>query len=115
MSAVWDHGESPVEQVHAVVSRKHKLKESSVRTLLRRLEAKGYLRHREEGRSFVYSAVEPRGNFAARAVRQIVDRLCNGSVETLVAGMVDAEVLSPAELRRLATIVDRYRRGGKAK
>ncbi|HYP05152.1 MAG TPA: BlaI/MecI/CopY family transcriptional regulator [Bryobacteraceae bacterium] len=110
MAVVWDKREASVEDVHALVSQKHKLKETSVRTLLRRLEAKGYLSHRAEGRSFIYGAVEPAGSLAARAVRQIVDRFCNGSIETLVAGMVDAEVLSASELRRLAKVVERYRK-----
>src|SRR5437016_10527508 len=46
----------------------------SVRTLLRRLEQKGYLRHESDGRAYAYRAVEPARSLAARAVRQIIDR-----------------------------------------
>jgi predicted transcriptional regulator len=46
-------------------------------------------------------------------VRQIVDRFCQGSVEELVCGMVDAKVLSKRELDRLAEVVQRQREGGK--
>ncbi len=58
MQGVWDMGPSSVEAVHEVVSRKRDLKETSVRTILRRLEQKGYLRHKEEGRAYVYRAAE---------------------------------------------------------
>jgi BlaI family penicillinase repressor len=112
MRAVWSAEASSVEAVHQVVSRKHKLKETSVRTLLRRLEQKGYVRHEEAGRAYVYRAVEPARSLAARAVRQIIDRFCQGSLEELVSGMVDAKVLSKGELDRLAEFVH-HRKGGK--
>lgn len=112
MQAVWDTGPCPVEAVHQVVTRKRSLKETSVRTILRRLEQKGYLRHEEEGRAYVYQAVEPARSLAARAVRQIIDSFCRGSVEELVSGMVDAKVLSKGELASLEEFV-RSRKGGK--
>ena len=104
-----------MEAVHQTVSRTHKLKETSVRTMLRRLERKGYLRHEVEGRAFIYRAVEPARGLAARAVRQIIDRLCQGSVEELVTGMVDAKVLSNRELEQLAQFVEARRRDQKGK
>ncbi len=115
MSAVWTAGPSSVEAVHQTVSATHKLKETSVRTLLRRLEQKGYLRHEVEGRSFIYQATEPARGLAARAVRQIIDRLCHGSVEELVMGMVDARVLSSRELDQLARFVDIRKQERKGK
>jgi predicted transcriptional regulator len=115
MSAIWTGGPSSVEAVHQTVSPTHKLKETSVRTLLRRLEQKGYLRHEVDGRTFIYRAVEPARGLAARAVRQIIDRLCQGSVEELVMGMVDAKVLSNRELDRLARFVDARRQEQKGK
>jgi BlaI family transcriptional regulator, penicillinase repressor len=112
MQAVWGAGPCPVEAVHHIVSRKRKLKETSVRTILRRLEQKGYLRHEEQGRAYLYRAAEPARSLAARAVRQIIDRFCKGSVEELVSGMVEARVLSKSELDRLEEFV-RGQRGGK--
>jgi BlaI family transcriptional regulator, penicillinase repressor len=113
MQVVWDRGPCAVEAVYDVVSRNRQLKETSVRTMLRRLEQKGYLRHEEQGRAYVYRAAEPARNLAARAVRQIIDRLCKGSVEELVSGMVEAKVLTNRELDRLEEIVREQRRGGK--
>jgi BlaI family transcriptional regulator, penicillinase repressor len=113
MRAVWDAGASSVEAVHQTVSRSRDLKETTIRTLLRRLELKGYLRHEAEGRAYIYRAVEPAASLAARAVRQIIDRFCQGSVEQLVCGMVEAKVLSRSEMDRLEEYVHAHKQGGK--
>jgi predicted transcriptional regulator len=113
MQAVWKSGPCTVETVYQAVSLNHSLKETSVRTLLRRLEQKGYLKHDEDGRAYVYRAVEPARSLAARAVRHIIDRFCEGSVEELVSGMVDARVLSSNEIDRLKEYIRGRRKGGK--
>jgi BlaI family penicillinase repressor len=113
MRAVWQLEPCTVEAVHLVVARTHRLKETSTRTLLRRLEQKGYLKHEEAGRAYLYRAVEPARSLAARAVRQIIDRFCQGSVEELVSGMVEAKVLSKSELDRLEGFVKEQKQGGK--
>jgi BlaI family transcriptional regulator, penicillinase repressor len=112
MQAVWSAEGCSVEDVHRAVSRNRSLKEVTVRTLLRRLEQKGFLRHKAEGRAYIYCAVEPARSLAARAVRQIIDRFCQGSVEELVTGMVDSKVLSKRELDRLEEFVRSRRQGG---
>jgi len=113
MRAVWDAAPCTVEAVHQTVSRNRSLKETTIRTLLRRLEQKGYLTHEEEGRAYVYRAVEPARSLAARAVRQIIDRFCQGSVEELVSGMVEAKVLSKREMDGLEAFVRSRKLGGK--
>jgi predicted transcriptional regulator len=113
MQAVWDSAPCTVEAVHHVVSRKHKLKETSTRTLLRRLEKKGYLSHESDGRAYVYRAVEPARSLAARAVKQIIDRFCRGSVEELVSGMVEAKVFSEGEMESLEKFVRGRKTGRK--
>jgi BlaI family penicillinase repressor len=112
MQVVWGKGPCSVEAVHEVVSQKRSLKETSVRTILRRLEQKGYLQHEEKGRAYIYRSAEPARNLAARAVRQIIDRFCKGSVEELVSGMVEAKMLSKGEMDRLEEFV-RGAKGGQ--
>jgi predicted transcriptional regulator len=114
MQAVWDAAPCTVEAVHQKVARNRSIKETSVRTLLRRLEQKGYLTHEEEGRAYVYRAAgraSDSRSLAAHAVRQIIDRFCRGSVEELVSGMVDARVLSKGEMDRLEEFVRARKRG----
>jgi BlaI family penicillinase repressor len=113
MQAVWSIAPCTVEAVHQIVSRKHKLKETSTRTLLRRLEKKGYLTHESDGRAYVYRSVEPARSLAARAVKQIIDRFCRGSVEELVSGMVEAKVFSESEMSQMEKFVRGKKSGEK--
>jgi predicted transcriptional regulator len=78
------------------------MKESTIRTVLRRLEEKGYVSHKIEVRTFLFSAAQDRQNVAVRAVKSIIDRFCGGSVEELVIGMVDHAVLDRKQLERLS-------------
>lgn len=73
-----------------------------MRTLLRRLEGRGYVSHRLDGKTFVYEATMAPTRVAAHSVRQIIDRFWSGSVEQFLAGMVDERILTPAEIGRLA-------------
>jgi predicted transcriptional regulator len=99
---IWSNHTATAEQVRAAIAEAHPLKESSVRTLLRRLELQGYLTHSVEGQTFVYRATAPRQSVAAGAVRNVIERFWAGSVERFLLGMVDEKVLSPAQLERLA-------------
>lgn len=100
---VWQQRESTADQVREQLHASGRvLKESTVRTVLRRLEEKGYLTHTVAQRTFVYRAAENGGSVAGRAAQRIIERFCNGSVEALLVGMVDADVLSEVELQRLA-------------
>lgn len=97
---VWRHRSVTAEQVREDLDRP--LKDSTVRTVLRRLEEKGYIAHGVDDRTFVYHPAESRQHVAGRAVKRIVDWFCEGSVEALLVGMVDSNVLDRSELRRLA-------------
>ena len=102
MQVVWDEGKVTADSVRSTLESTHDLKDSTVRTILRRLEAKGYVRHEIEGRAYVYeAAVEPH-SVAAEQVQGIVDKLCSGSVEDLLVGMVDDSMITPKKLRELA-------------
>jgi len=107
MDVLWDRGPSTSEDVRAALTKRHFMKESTARTILRRLEDKGYVRHRVEGRTNVYAGIEQPANVAARAVRHIIDRFCDGSVEQLLVGMVDNEVIDKRDLEHLARKIAR--------
>jgi predicted transcriptional regulator len=100
LSIVWGQGQITAEQVRERLGRP--LKDSTIRTVLRRLEEKGYLAHSVENRTFVYRPAETRQRVAGRAVKRIVDWFCEGSMESLLVGMVDSKVLDQAGLQRLA-------------
>jgi BlaI family penicillinase repressor len=100
LSIIWQKAEITADQVREELGRP--LKDSTIRTVLRRLEEKGYLEHSLENRTFVYRPAQTRQRVAGRAVKRIVDWFCEGSVEALLVGMVDSKVLDRAELKRLA-------------
>jgi len=102
MDYVWAHPDCTAESCREGVANERALKDSTVRTILRNLEEKGYVTHRVDGRTFVYRAVDTRRSVAVQAARQLIDRFCGGSVEELLVGLVDHQVLAPKQLQRLA-------------
>ena len=100
LDLVWRFGSITAEQVREELGRP--LKDSTIRTVLRRLEEKGYVAHSVEQRTFWYRPAESRQKVAGRAVQRILDWFCEGSVEALLVGMVDSKVLDQDELQRLA-------------
>ncbi len=102
MRVIWERGESTAEDVRSALARKAPMKDSTARTILRRLEEKGYLAHTVAGRTYVYRERVPVSRAANQAVRQVIDRLCGGSVERLLVGMVDDRLISAEDLEELA-------------
>jgi BlaI family penicillinase repressor len=106
---VWRMGTATAEQVRNALQRP--LKESTVRTVLRRLEEKGYLAHSVEGRTFLFRAAQSRSRAAAKAVKRIADWFCEGSVAEVVSGLVDAKLLDKADLARIGEKIAAAKRG----
>lgn len=104
MQLVWNKGEVTAEQVREKLTRN--AKESTVRTILKRLEDKGYVTHSVDGRTFVFRAVHARPQVAAQAVKRIIDWFCNGSVDDVLVGMADARMLEPRTLELLAKRIE---------
>ena len=115
MSFVWSSGSVTAEDVRTSLATRHSMKDSTVRTILRRLESKGYLTHTVEGRTYLYRPVDPGESVAAQAVLRIVDRFCNGSLEQLLIGMVDNDVIDGKELERLAKRITASRKTKRRK
>lgn len=99
---VWTHPDSTADACREGIAPERVLKDSTIRTILRNLEEKGYVTHNVTGRTFVYRAADSRRNVAVEAVRQLIDRFCDGSVEELLVGLVDNRLLEPKQLRGLA-------------
>jgi len=103
LQLMWQHGKLTAERVREELDQQDRpLKDSTIRTVLRRLEEKGYVTHTLDNRTFIYSPAEPAQLVAGRAVKRILDWFCEGSVEQLLVGMVDSLVLDRKELQRLA-------------
>src|SRR3569833_3188481 len=95
MEIVWERGEVSAQEVRRVLSETRSVARNTVRTLLERMEEKGWLAHRAEGRTFFYSAARPRHDSIGQKVHEIVDSICGGSPEALVAALLDYRGLRP--------------------
>ena len=85
------------------------LSDSTVRTHLRILEAKGYVRHEEQGLRYVYFPSTPRTAIRRSALRHLIDTFYDGSTEKVISALIGAEGsrLSPEELQRIADLVEK--------
>lgn len=115
MDYVWEHGPCSSEECREAVAPERPMKESTIRTVLRRLEEKGYVIHELSGRTFIYRAAEARQNVAVRAVKNIIDRFCGGSAEELVIGLVDNQVLDRKRLENLTRKISEGAQAAKGK
>jgi len=106
MRVVWSRETTTADDVRQALQKERDLKDSTVRTLLRRLESKGYVKHEVDARTFVYKPGVEEQPVAAQQVRGIIDRFCSGSIENLLVGLVDDEQLSADVLRRLADRIE---------
>lgn len=99
MESVWRLGQATAEQVREALP--FALHDSSVRTLLRTLEAKGYVRHEERGKAYVYSASVDRTKAQGKALRDVIARFFGGSAQDLVLHLIEEDHLTPEQLESL--------------
>ena len=107
MQVIWKAGSASAEQGRKALAGQHDLKDSTIRTVLRRLEAKDVLTHIVEGRTYLYQPKREVGNVAADAVQQIADRFCKGSLSSLLLGMASDARITSDELRELADKIEK--------
>jgi predicted transcriptional regulator len=105
MDIIFSQGEATAGDVHSALPDAPSY--SSVRTLLRILEEKGHLRHREDGPRYVYLPTQSRQKASRSALQRVVDTFFEGSLSGAVSALVDAEgrKISKEELDRLEAII----------
>jgi predicted transcriptional regulator len=105
MEVVWAKGEATVGDVVEGLRGRPRPAYNTVQTVLRILEEKGYVRHRLEGRAFVYRAVVDRQAASRNAVRNLVDRFYKRSAALLAVNLLENERLSAGELERIEQMI----------
>ncbi|MCA9066525.1 MAG: BlaI/MecI/CopY family transcriptional regulator [Planctomycetaceae bacterium] len=113
MEAVHRLGEASVRDVRQQLTDPPSY--SAVRTMVRHLESKGLLRHRQEGRSYVYRATESRTTARKSALRRLLDVFFESSPSDAVAAILElqSEPLDEQELNRIEQLIQQARREGK--
>lgn len=99
MEALWKLGEATADQVRSALPEP--LHDSTVRTLLRVLESKGYAAHEARGKAFIYRAAIGRGKAQRAALRSVLARFFGGSAEDLVLRLIEDEQITAEQLDEL--------------
>ena len=107
MRVLWHKGSATVGEVAAALKGKAGVSYSTVQTILRILENKGYVAHGKVGRAFVYRPLIDERQARRRALKHLVARLFNGSPSLLVLNVLDDEDIDPSELRRVRKLIER--------
>lgn len=105
MNVLWEQGPSTVSEVQKALPKKERAAYTTVLTMLRILEEKGYLEHEQDGRAFVYKPLIGREAARRSSVSHLVGRLFDGSPGALVLNVLENEELTPEELARLRELI----------
>ena len=107
MEVVWQQGEVSASGVRQILAQQNRdLARNTVRTLLERMEEKGWLTHRQQGRTYLYSAAHPKAATAGTQVLEALDQICGGSPEALMSALIDYRGLTANELDRIREMLD---------
>lgn len=106
MQIVWEHGECSVTFLWERLAETRDVARNTVLTMIQRLERRGYLSARAEGRAFLYRARVQRGRTERSRVKDLVDQVFDGSAERLVRSLLGEGMLDPEELSRLRGVLD---------
>ncbi|MEA2721095.1 MAG: hypothetical protein QOJ39_2959 [Candidatus Eremiobacteraeota bacterium] len=107
MEIMWATGPATVGQVVEALPEMDRPAYNTVQTMMKILERKGYVKHRNEGRAFVYQAVVDREAAARTALSQVVQRFFGGSPRALALNLIQGDQLTEDELDELARTIER--------
>ena len=109
MKVLWERGRGTVGEIVDALDGEPRPAYSTVLTMLRILETKTFVRHKKEGRAFVYEPAVAREDASSGAVKHLLARFFNNSPELLVANLLQDEKIGARELSRLKRLIDEQR------
>ena len=105
MAVLWENQNASVSDVVDALKKRHRVAYSTVQTMLRILETKGYVKHEKVARAFIYEPIIDERQARKSALRQLMGRLFNGSPSLLVLNVLDDERVAPDEIVRLKRLI----------
>ena len=106
MQALWDLGEATVAEVQTHLDQRgRKLAPTTVATVLRRLEAKRWVTHREAGRGFIYRAAVTRQRASGRLIERLTGAFFGGNLPALVSHLLDSGAVSPSDIAEIKRLI----------
>src|SRR3954471_12177430 len=112
LKILWTKGEATVREVHEAMSRSAPIVQNTVQAFLRTMEDKGLVKHRTEGRTFIYRPVPQRENTKKHLVSRVLQRVFDGAMDQLVQSVLSLRDPTPEELAKLQAMLDRAKRRG---
>jgi BlaI family transcriptional regulator, penicillinase repressor len=113
MAVLWDRGEASAAGVHEALRAERGLAPTTIATMLRKMEDKGVVTHRAEGRQFLYRSTVSEDQVRRSMVGQLVERLFGGDPKALVAHLVSEHEIEAGELRELRRRLGGGKRRGR--
>lgn len=111
MREIWRRGEASVADVHAALEEERGLAPTTIATMLKKMEAKGVVTHRTEGRRFLYRPTVSEADVRRTMVGDLTDRLFRGEVTALVSHLLAEHEIDSNELRQLQELLAENREG----
>ena len=106
MEVLWQQGEATTQATRDAVAQERPLALTTVATILSRLERKGVVTHRREGRQHVYSTLVSRADVRRSKVRDLTENLFDGDAAQLMSHLVRADDVDPEELARIRALLE---------
>src|SRR5690242_11692633 len=106
MKVVWQRKSATVRDVYEQLLERRKIAYTTVMTMMKILESKGYLQKRQQDRAFVYRAAHRQDQVIGKMVREFVDRVFNGSAEPLLVHLIQKRHIGEEELQRIRDMID---------
>jgi len=106
LRALWSEGELPVAAVHASLASTRELAPTTVATLLKRLERRGVVAHRTQGRQFLYRALVSEEDATRSMLDDTIHVLFGGDVPSMMAQLLRRGDMAPGDLDRIRALLD---------
>jgi BlaI family transcriptional regulator, penicillinase repressor len=112
LKVLWGRGEAAVAEVHGAVGGSNTHAYTTIATMLRKMEGRGLVEHRVEGRSFIYRARVAENQVGLGMAEHVLDQVFNGSLASMVSHLLKAREVKDDELSRLSHLIkERKKRG----
>ena len=105
MQVLWQRGEATVGDVFEAIRKERDLAYTTIATMLRKMEARGLVTHRAEGRTFIYHAALEEQAVTSNMSGHLLDRFFEGSLADLVSHLLDTREVSRAELAKIEKLI----------
>jgi BlaI family penicillinase repressor len=106
MKLVWERYSATVRDVYEALLKRRKIAYTTVMTMMRILETKGYLKKRRRDRAFVYQPVRPQNQVIGGMIREFIDRVFNGAAEPLLVHLVKSGRVDEKDLQKIIRMVE---------